>query len=238
MTFKRGASLYEEEAKRRAAKSGGVSTLQYRLDYGESKAPVIFLDNLNEVPAQLIHKLFFGKRDSHMAVCTSDEGHCILCDAAGAAKKGWRSPASFFTVLDLRPYTKKDGTVVPITKKLMLCTKQSYELIVSEALEQADGELQYAMFEVSRGPEAQPSPPITGSKFRFKAHVALADYELTEEDKTPFTLDELSATLVSDPDMIKELALRLDPDLEFGEDVQDQGSESNEAYDVDEDLPF
>ena len=229
MFNKKGSSLFEQEKKKKESRESGTPwTL--KLAYNESKVPIIFLVSLEDAPTEYIHKLFFGTRDSHVTVCLG-EG-CPLCQAyASGEKKAKPTACCFFSVLDMRPYTKKDGTEVKFDRKILAATSKTYETIVGALNndDESQGELKFAKFLAARGPEGQPSPPITGDIYSFKSHVDLDKLGIPKDQQVPFTLDEVASTIITDAEEIAKLAAR------FGVKApEEKESSENVSYDLDD----
>lgn len=130
-----GAAGYQK-AKEAVAKAEARREMNQRgpfrfwMENGEDPVEVIVLDNsVNDMFYMYEHEIFQRKARHHV-VCLQDDGRCPLCIAAEGADKNDRDGfkfgyyAMYFTVIDTRGYTNKDGKDVPFARRLM-CVKQS-----------------------------------------------------------------------------------------------------------------
>jgi len=202
--FTKGSKLFNDHQEQVEKQSN--TPWNFKMKYEEKNREIVLLEALEDVPTEFIHKIRVGNR-THPVVCLGD--NCPACQAFAAGKKDARqAPCAFFSILDLNPFTR-NGQEVPGDRKILAATSKSYELIVSEMNDEADGNFVMARVLVSRGKAGTPSPPITGDKYRFKGHYTkeeLLEKGFTEDQLKPFTLEEVASTIETDPEKIAELA--------------------------------
>lgn len=187
--------------------------LDFWLNYDEV-APVIFLDQVEFAPVELVHPMFFNRRQ-HLVACMKElPDGCPLCQYVDSFPRGTKElpyarPMGFLTILDLREYTKDDGEVVPVTKKLLKASKKTIELIQREMEMSGVDELAGTLWKIGRGKEAMPKPPAVGDMFRYDRkpdlEKLLESSGMGEELLQPFTPEQLAEVVIYDAE--KALAL-------------------------------
>lgn len=207
--FKRGLDSIPKPVK---STSGDRRVLDFYLGYGE-RAQIIFLDEVETVPSDVVHPLFFDKRQ-HLITCPRGSGKdCFICeyvDSLGKQKNlPYARPMTFFTVLDLRPFEKEDGTIVPVTKKLLKGNSKTVEMIKRECEEMGVDKLFGSLWSVSRGKDAHPKPAAVGDMYRYQKMADTDDLlEQLGGDADlfkPFTVEELSSVVIMDEDEAREV---------------------------------
>jgi len=208
--FKRGLDSMPVSAPR--ANSDGM-IFDFYLKY-EQKAQIIFLDEIDSVPSEMVHPLFFD-RQQHLIACQQSSGHdCFLCDFVDSLPRGetnrpYARPMAFFSIIDLTPYEKKDGTVIPATKKLLKANKGTVEMIRREMDDEGSESLFGSLWAVSRGKEKSPKPAAVGDKYSYKKKVDMdALLEQLGGDANliqPFTVEELNELVIYDMDKAAEV---------------------------------
>ena len=207
--FKRGLDSMGKGGQR-ADNSNRV--FDFWLDY-ESRAEIVFLDSFENAPYDTVHPLFFDKMQ-HLVGCErSRGGSCMICEFIESLPKGTKDvpyarDMAFFSVLDLRPYEKEDGTVIPATKKLLKATKATCKLIKREMEEAGIEDLYGTLWRVSRGEDAMPKPAAVGDRYRYekKANLQQIIEDMGDENIVkPFDLEVLNEMVIRDPEKIAEV---------------------------------
>jgi hypothetical protein len=182
-----GAAGYQK-AKEAMAKAEARRDMNQRgpfrfwMENGEEPVEVIVLDKtVDDFFYMYEHEKFAGKQGRHHVVCLQDDGRCPLCIAAENADKNDRDAwkfayyAMYFTVIDTRGYTNKDGKEVPFSRRLM-CVKQSqlerfYKVMA--ASEKKNGTLRGTVLLLGRDGEMSPR---TGEPELFEETGTLFDF--------------------------------------------------------------
>jgi len=142
------------------------------------EAKIIFLDD--QAFRFHEHKLFMNGKMSHYT-CLGQLGQsCPLCDAAETQPDTEitikAKPVVAYTILDLTPYTNKQGAVVQHSKKLFVCGEQSSKKLqisrnnmIQRDVEKGISEEEHpglvaAKFSVARTEQKSPN---TGDSFEF-----------------------------------------------------------------------
>lgn len=174
----------------------------------DSMAEIVFLDSFENVPYDVVHPLFFNKTQ-HLIACARRDGQdCPVCDYVESFPKGTRDlpyarDMAFFSVLDLRPYEKDDGTVIPVTRKLLKASANTCKLIKREMEMSGIEELHSTLWKVSRGPSAMPKPAAVGDMYRYSRSIDLEKLAEQTGDASimqPIPVEELSELLIRDTD--------------------------------------
>jgi len=219
--FKRGLDSIPKPVK---STSGDRRVFDFYLGYNE-RAQIIFLDEVDTVPSDVVHPLFFDSRQ-HLITCPRSAGKdCFICEQLDQLGKQPNLPyarsMTFFSVLDLRPYEKDDGTVIPVTKKLLKGNSRTVEMIKRECEEMGVDSLFGSLWSVSRGKDAKPKPAAVGDMYRYQK---MADTDALLEQLggdvdllKPFTVEELSSVVIMDEDEARDV---------FGRFMQSRGGAS------------
>jgi len=201
--FKRGLA----DVGKSLPKSASNRTFDFWLNY-EEMADIIFLDSYENVPFDVVHPLFFDKTQ-HLVACGKAAGDdCPICDyldslPKDATDKPYRREMAFFSVLDLRPYEKEDGTVIPVTKKLLKASKQTVGSIQQEMNMSSIEELYGTLWKVGRGKNAMPKPAAVGNSFRYLRSADLDRLVEQTGDESlvmPVAIEELDKMIIRDPE--------------------------------------
>lgn len=88
-----------------------------------------------------------GQQKITKLTCTKDFGGCPICDKFG--KDSYASLVAHTTIIDLRPYTDKEGKVVKYTRKLYPIKGQRMQLKIAE-LSKKFGGLRGLVFDLKR----------------------------------------------------------------------------------------
>jgi hypothetical protein len=102
---------------------------------------------------------------------------CPFC-----ATKDYCYLASAFTVIDLRPYTTKDGSIIPATRKLFIAKPGSMDTLNKLAAKR--GGLVGCRFDISRTGEKKPG---VGDVFDFQERVDTKDPAVLASMRSKFT---------------------------------------------------
>ncbi len=114
-------------------------------------------DGVLDAPLFYEHQLNLGGHWRNWFVCVGEQEICPICE--GGSKP---SLVAAFTVIDHTPFTKKDGTVVKFSKKLMVVKKDT--LKVFQKMAEKRGGLKGCTFDVTRTSENDAS---VGNMFDF-----------------------------------------------------------------------
>lgn len=128
-------------------------------------------------------------------LCKRDEDNCPICTESG--KEG--QYIMYLSVLDLKPYTNKDGVEVEFTRKLFAVKSQQQKKFIRRF--EKDGTLRGAIYELSRDGAKS---PVIGNDIEFLEFMdeeELSEYERTWKDRDgkrhtedcsqPFDYDEI-----------------------------------------------
>jgi hypothetical protein len=190
--------LNEEKERKQKEFENSKNPKNYRFFMKKgTETSVVFIDDLLFVVNE--HRF---KKDGHynnFETCVKDvEGECLICDADNRPYIAWVT-----TVIDLTPYTKKDGTEVTVSKKLMVVKQGGAEKLLRR--QKKMGTLKGKKFTLSRS--SDPKGEATGTDIEFDKDVDLDQLkqfapEGIDQDEwiTPFDYKELFK-----PKSIKEL---------------------------------
>lgn len=157
--------IEQEEAKAEARAAQNGKAFRYRIKY-EKNCPevnVTFLDGeldeegMLDIPYAREHTVKINGRFENI-ICTEDEeGYCPIC--AGGDEP---SLVGYLTVVDHRPYTLKNGTVIEMARRLFVAKKATIQLLTNQA--QKRGGLTGCTFGVTRTGDREPA---VGNQFDF-----------------------------------------------------------------------
>lgn len=180
----------------------------FSLDYDEADVPVIILNNDDDIPIVDAVELYDGKRIKRAAVLANQGKDCPftnLYEETGN-KKMLPKKHFVFTVLDLRGYTNKAGEKkFEYVKRACIVKGHMMDKMFKKKLVKTiskHGSLRGAKFEVSRGPNMNPSPPSCGDQWEFVEMVDLDQYP----DNEILTEKEVLSLFVTDLEELKSLA--------------------------------
>lgn len=130
--IKRGEeALQQQKAAQEQRAKQRNNPFRFRLDVGEEDhAAIILDDNLEDLVFRWEHEMFneATRRYEHTG-CVAETDNCPLCEVD--EKPSYY--AMYLTVLDLKPFTRKDGTVVPYSRKLMVVKPQQQKIFARMA---------------------------------------------------------------------------------------------------------
>jgi hypothetical protein len=240
--FKRGLDTKIEAP--RSQGSGSDFLFSFFLDYDKS-AEVIFLDEKEMVPSELVHGLYpinnpdpvFNDRMQAYIPCTKNEGDCELCDICAVLGKDNNQPYArqlmFFSVLDLTPYERKNGEVIKYSKKILITTaKASSNLYGRELKEMGVSGLRGVKMRLSRGPKATPKPAAVGDKCRYLSTFTEAELlDLYGEAAKPFELETLGKLVIYDKKLASELIQQYKVSRGLAENEEEAEVAANTTFD-------
>ena len=161
-TGKDGRSFFEEEKKRQAEQSsiGNVRGWRFKLNK-DSTGYIVFLDDIDTF--LLEHQFQANGSYYNYETCIRDiEGECPLCENGSNA-----SLVSVSTIFDLTEYKKKDGTIAPPRKKIIVLKKGGTERFLRKQ-EKLEG-LKFKKFELFRSSDQKGE--ATGTDVEFEKEV-------------------------------------------------------------------
>lgn len=174
----------------------------------ESEADVVFLNNGMDIPIVDAVELYTpGNRPVRAAVLSSSGKDCPFTNLLKETGDKKLRPKKFFvfTILDLREVERKNGEIIPYTRKALLVKSHLMDKMVRKRLlkhQEKKGELRGSKWELSRGPDMNPSPPSCGDTWDFTEMVDLKKYSNTDV----LTEAEILSLFVTDPGELAKLA--------------------------------
>lgn len=138
-----GRKFFEEEKQRQseASTTGNVRNWRFKLNKS-STGYVVFFDDLDTF--LLEHQFQANGSYYNYETCIRDiEGECPLCESGNNP-----SLVSVATIFDLTEYKKKDGTIAPPRKKIIVLKKGGTERFLRK--QEKLGGLKHAKFEIYR----------------------------------------------------------------------------------------
>jgi hypothetical protein len=138
-------------------RTGGIdpSKARFWLKAGED-AEIVILDESPDTVALYEHNMKRDGKYGHFESCPGEWENCPLCKAGNAKAYVW-----FLTILDLRGYTKDDGTEVPYLRRLLPIkqTQQGLFKQIFKAAVKENGTLRGTVLVLSRDKDDK-SPSI------------------------------------------------------------------------------
>ena len=175
-TGKEGREFFKEEAARRAEKSAGDNARNWRFKLNKGATGyIIFLDDLDCF--LLEHQFQANGSYYNYETCIRDiEGECELCDSNN-------TPAlvSVATIFDLTEYKKKDGTIAPPRKKIIVFKKGGTERFLRK--QEKLGGLKYKKFEVYRSMDQKGEATGTDAEFEKEIDPKVLEQFCPEDEK-------------------------------------------------------
>ena len=116
--LKRGAAAFDAAKKAEAQRQQNNKHKPFRffIKDGESAELVILDESIEEVVGLWEHNLKLNGRWGNFEICLGEDENCPICKNVPDSKPYF---AMFFTVLDLRGYTDKNGNEVPYSRKML-----------------------------------------------------------------------------------------------------------------------
>lgn len=178
----------------------------------DSEAKVVILDEGSPPCIDAVE--IYDKATKTMyryAVLSSEGKDCPFTNLYEETQDRRFHPKKFFlfAVLDMRGYKKRTGEEVPYSRKAMLVKSKQMDDYLRRKLAKyhdKNGTLRGSLWEVTRGPDKNPSPPSCGNDWDFSEMVDLSDYP--ESDIQPLSEEEIYTLFVTDPDELKAAAER------------------------------
>lgn len=157
-TGKEGRSFFEEEKQRQMEQSATGNVKGWRFKLNKSATGyIVFLDDLDTF--LLEHQFQANGSYYNYETCIKDiEGECPLCDSNNNP-----SLISVSTVFDLSEYKKKDGTIAPPRKKIIVLKKGGTERFLRK--QEKLGGLKFKKFEIFRSSDQKGEATGTDAEF-------------------------------------------------------------------------
>ena len=165
--------IEQEEAKAEARAAQNGKAFRYRIKY-EKNCPevnVTFLDGeldeegMLDIPYAREHTVKINGRWENFICTEDDEGYCPIC-----ADGDEPSLVGYLSVVDHRPYTLKNGSVIEMARRLFVAKKATIQLLTNQA--QKRGGLTGCTFGVTRTGEREPA---VGNQFDFVQKDSIED---------------------------------------------------------------
>lgn len=163
------AKMHEQEKiNQEAKKAEQGKSFRFFIKKGQ-EASIIFVDGVLGPKGYLTPPRFY----EHFTIMPGGKWGNVVCPQQTLPQSGEKCPlcetkdkaslVSLFTVVDLTPYTTKNGIVIPFTRKLFVAKPTTFELINKLAIKR--GGLAGIKFDVSRTGDKSPS---VGDVFDFQ----------------------------------------------------------------------
>ena len=205
--FKKGEEGFVEKKKldKAAELRKEKNVPRFWLKKGE-RAKVIFLDD--EGFYCYVHQLNINGSWNNYITCPAETRPCPICDSGDRA-----TFCAHYSVIDLRSYTKQDGTKVKYSKKILPAKSSAIHRLYD--LKKKHGSLVGMLVEVIR----YENDPNCGGTFEVLGKVKDFEKKFKKEDRTPFQLEKVLAP--PKPEEFKELGYIVDEDVLGKEDELD-----------------
>jgi hypothetical protein len=175
-TGSEGRKFFQEEAARRAERSArdNVRNWRFKLNKGAT-GYFIFLDDLDTF--LLEHQFKANGSYYNYETCIKDiEGECPLCESNNIP-----ALVSVATIFDLTEYKKKDGTIAPPRKKIIVFKKGGTERFLRK--QEKLGGLKYKKFEVYRSMDEKGEATGTDAEFEKEVDPKVLEQFCPEDEK-------------------------------------------------------
>ena len=176
---------------------------RFWLKKGE-KARVIFLDD--EGFYCHVHQLNIGGSWDNYITCTNEFKPCPLCEDGNRP-----TFVGHYSIIDLREYTKKDGTVVKYSKRIFPAKSSVIQRLYD--LKKKYGTLVGRMFEITR----YDNDPNCGGSVDYIGKVKGFETKFSKEERTPFDYKKVLAPPTDEE--LKQLGFSTTGEV-FGEDEE------------------
>lgn len=194
------AMMQQEEANAEARKEAQASQsgmpFRFFCGVGETREVVV----VDEKPDFFRYEHNLPDRDGRWKIftsCINEYANCPICHSGGSKYPYF---AMYLTVIDLTPYTNKDGIEVPWSKKLLV-VKPAQQKKIMRKLEQNDNNLRGAVLSMSRDGDKDASIGNDIELVEFMSEDELLTYETSYVNQKneqidvighePFDYDEL-----------------------------------------------
>lgn len=174
----------------------------------EEEAQVVFLNDGLDIPIVDAVELYTpGGRPVRAAVLSASGKDCPFTNLLKESGDRKLRPKKFFifTVIDLREVTRKNGEVIPYTRKALLVKSHLMDKMVRKRLLKhidKNGELRGSRWDISRGPDMNPSPPSCGDTWDFDD---MADVKKFSNNAV-LSEEEILSLFVTDQNELQKLA--------------------------------
>lgn len=139
---KEGIAESHQVSKKQQLQQGDRGPIPFTLPY-DSSAKFIFVDD--PLFFLYLHTVKVGAKEYIRLTCIRDAETCPACESGDNP-----AYAVVGTVIDTRPYTKKDGTVVKFSKKPFIAKGKAREVLLRR-LEENGGKLRGHLMKSTRG---------------------------------------------------------------------------------------
>jgi len=179
----------------------------FTLKYDEDAKAIIL--NEGGPPCVDAVEIMIDGRPVRAAVLASEGKDCPFTNLLEETGNKQFRPKKFyiFTVLDLREFTKQDGTKIPYTRKALLVKGHMMDKMFRKLMlkcAEKQGTLRGSQWEVGRGPNMNPSPPACGDSWQFDEMADLNEFPA--KDLQVLSEAEILKLFVTDPKELKALA--------------------------------
>lgn len=174
----------------------------------EEDAQLVILNDGLDIPIVDAVELYSaGGRPVRAAVLSASGKDCPFTNLLKESGDRKLRPKKFFilTVIDLREIPRKNGEVIPYTRKALLVKSHMMDKFFRKRLLKhidKQGELRGSRWDVSRGPDMNPSPPSCGDTWDFDEMVDLKKFS----NNAVLSEDEILGLFVTDHDELAKLA--------------------------------
>lgn len=192
------------------------------------KAKIIFLDD--DGFYCYVHQLNINGSWNNFVTCPAETRPCPICESGERA-----TFCAHYSIIDLRSYTKNDGTKVKYSKKILPAKSSAIHRLYD--LKKKHGSLVGMLIEVTR----YENDPNCGGTFEVIGKVKDFAKKFKKEDRTPFKLEEVLAPPTNEE--LKDLGFYVDDVLGQEEELDNDSSididevdNSPQEIDVDDEL--
>ena len=142
------------------------------------RAKIIFLDD--EGFYCYVHQLNINGRWDNFVTCPGETRPCPICESGDRP-----TFCAHYSVIDLRSYTKQDGTQVKYSKKILPAKSSAIHRLYD--LKKKHGSLVGMLVEVIR----YENDPNCGGTFEVLGKVKGFEKKFSKDDRTPFNLEKI-----------------------------------------------
>lgn len=174
----------------------------------DSEASVVILNDGMDIPIVDAVELYVqGKRPVRAAVLSGMGKDCPFTNLLKESGDRKLRPKKFFifTVIDLREVTRKNGEVIPYTRKALIVKSHMMDKFFRKRLlkhQDKNGELRGSKWDVARGPDMNPSPPSCGDTWDYASMMDLKKFT----NNAVLSEEEILGLFVTDPNELAKLA--------------------------------
>lgn len=188
----------------------------FTLKYDETDVPVVILNDGSAPCIDAVELYTPGEPLQRAAVLAADGKDCPFTNLWETTRNKSLKPKKFyvFSVLDLRGFTRSSGEKVEYSRKALLVKGNLMDRHLRKKLKKVkerQGTLRGSLWEVSRGPQMNPSPPACGDDWNFSEMIELGAYG---ESAEILSEEEILSLFVTDPDELVKLAKKWEASLQ------------------------